>query len=139
MGFQRLPEERARAERIQAALIAHPAIREIALETNDRLFDEAAERFAAALGPGVTMRLEVAHEVGLVAAGAVDSRAGDDRFRAAREVVIAGYIWRMCEVDPELVRLRAGEPSGGFGDGPAAERFRELRRERPGECTTTLV
>jgi hypothetical protein len=139
MGFQRLPEERARAERIQAALIAHPAIREIALETNDRLFDEAAERFAAALGPGVTMRLEVAHAVGLVAAGAVDSRAGDDRFRAAREVVIAGYIWRMCEVDPELVRLRAGEPSGGFGDGPAAERFRELRRERPGECTTTLV
>jgi hypothetical protein len=139
MTFQRLPGARTRAERIQAALVAHPEIREIAIETNDRLFDEAAERFAAALGPGVTMRLDVAHAVGVVAAGAVDSRAGDDRFRAAREVVIAGYLWRMCEVDPELMRLRAGEASGGFGEAPAAARFRELRSERPAACATALV
>ncbi|HEY7257976.1 MAG TPA: hypothetical protein VH459_02855 [Gaiellales bacterium] len=139
MAFQRLAGERSRAERIQAALVAHPEIREIALETNDRLFDEAAERFAAALEPGVTMRLEVAHAIGIVAAGAVNSAAGDDRFRAAREVVIAGYIWRMCELDPELMRRRAGEAFAAFGEAPAAARFQELRRERPGECATTLV
>ena len=72
MAFQRLAgdagHDRTRADRVQAALVAHPEIREIALETNDRLFDEAAERFAATLGPGVTMRLEVAHAVGMVAA-----------------------------------------------------------------------
>ena len=118
--------------------MAHPEIREIALETNDRLFDEAAERFAAALEPGVTLRLEVAHAVGVVAAGAVDSPAGDDRFRAAREVVIAGYIWRMCELDPELVRRRAGDVPGA-GEPPAAARLQELRRERSGACATTLV
>jgi hypothetical protein len=138
VAFQRLSGERTRAERIQAALVAYPEIREIALETNDRLFDEAAERFAAALEPGVTMRLEVAHAVGVVAAGAVDSPAGDDRFRAAREVVIAGYIWRMCELDPELVRRRAGD-APGVGEPPAAARFQELRRERPATCATTLV
>ncbi len=131
--------ERTRAERIQAALVAHPEIREIALQTNDRLFDEAAERFAAALFPGVTMRLEVAHAVGVVAAGSVNSRAGDDHFRAAREVVIAGYIWRMCELDPELVRRRAGRATDAPPEAPAAVRFRELRQARPDECSTTLV
>jgi hypothetical protein len=139
MVFQRLAGERTRAERIQAALVAHPEIREIALETNDRLFDEAAERFTAALGPGVTMRLEVAHAVGVVAAGTVNSPAGDDRFRAAREVVIAGYIWRMCELDPELVRRRAADTTDGFCEAPAAARFRTLRHDRPRECATTLV
>jgi hypothetical protein len=134
-----LAGERTRAELIQAALVAHPEIREIALATNDRLFDEAAERFSAALAPGVTMRLEVAHAVGVVAAGAVNSPAGDDRFRAAREVAIAGYIWRMCELDPELMRRRSAESYDGFGEAPAATRFRELRRERPGDCATTLV
>jgi hypothetical protein len=139
MAFQRLAGARTRAERIQAALVAHPEIREIALETNDRLFDEAAERFAAALVPGVTMRLEIAHAVGVVAAGAVNSSAGDDHFRAAREVVIAGYIWRMCELDPELVRRRAARDADGFQEAPGAARFRELRQERPDECSTTLV
>jgi hypothetical protein len=137
--FQRLSGYRLQADRIQAALVAHPEIREIAIETNDRLFDDAAERFCAALGLGVTMRLEIAHAVGIVAAGAVNSRAGDDHFRAAREVVIAGYIWRMCELDPELTRRRAADSSDGFGEAPAATRFRELRRERPEECATTLV
>jgi hypothetical protein len=139
MAFQRLSGDRARADRIQAALVAHPEIREIALATNDGLFDEAAERFSAALGPGVTMRLEVAHAVGIIAAGAVEATGGDDRFRAAREVAIAGYIWRMCELDPELTRLRAGEMPDGFGEAPSAARFRELRQERPAERATTLV
>ncbi len=139
MSFQRLAEDRARAARLQAALVANPEIREIALETNDRLFDEAAERFSAALAQGVTMRLEVAHAVGVVAAGLVDSPAGDDRFRAAREVVIAGYIWRMCELDPELARRRAAEGDDGFGEAAAATRLRELRRARPDDCWTTLV
>jgi hypothetical protein len=139
MSFQRMAGDRTRAERIQAALVAHPEIREIALEANDRLFDEAAERFAAALVPGVTMTLEIAHAVGVVAAGAVNSSAGDDHFRAAREVVIAGYIWRMCELDPELVRRRAGEPADTPSEPAAVVRFRELRRERPDECSTTLV
>jgi hypothetical protein len=138
MSFQRLAAARTKADRIQAALVAHPEIREIALETNDRLFDEAAERFSAALAQGVTMRLEVAHAVGVAAAGAVDSPAGDDRFRAAREVVIAGYIWRMCELDPELVRRRMGE-GGGLADTPAAARLRELRRARTADCWTSLV
>jgi hypothetical protein len=139
MAFQRLAGERTRAERIQAALVAHPEIREIALETNDRLFDEAAERFAAALVSGVTMRLEVAHAVGVVAAEAVNAPAGDDHFRAAREVVIAGYIWRMCELDPELVRRRAGHATDEFAEAPAVLRFRELQQERPDECSTSLV
>jgi hypothetical protein len=139
MAFQRLAGERTRAERIQAALVAHPEIREIALETNDRLFDEAAERFAAALVPGVTMRLEIAHAVGVVAAEAVNAPAGDDHFRAAREVVIAGYLWRMCELDPELVRRRAGHATAEFADAPAVLRFRELQQERPDECSTSLV
>lgn len=139
MAFQRLAGERTRAERIQAALVAHPEIREIALETNDRLFDEAAERFAAALVPGVTIRLEVAHAVGVVAAEAVNAPAGDDHFRAAREVVIAGYIWRMCELDPELVRRRAGHATAEFAEAPAVVRFHELRQERPEDCSTTLV
>ena len=139
MAFQRLAGERTRAERIQAALVAHPEIREIALETNDRLFDEAADRFAAALVPGVTMRLEVAHAVGVVAAEAVNAPAGDDHFRAAREVVIAGYIWRMCELDPELVRRRAGHATAEFAEAPAVLRFRELQLERPDECSTSLV
>jgi hypothetical protein len=139
MAFQRLAGERTRAERIQAALVAHPEIREIAIETNDRLFDEAAERFAAAVGPGVTMRLEIAHAVGVVAAGAVNSRAGDDHFRAAREIVIAGYIWRMCELDPELMRRRVADSADGVAEAPTAARFRELRQNRPEECTTTLV
>ena len=128
MAFQRLSGDRERADRIQAALVAHPEIREIALETNDGLFDEAAERFTAALAPGVTMRLEVAHAVGIIAAGAVEATGGDDRFRAAREVAIAGYIWRMCELDPELARLRAGEMPDGVGETPSAA-----------ECATTLV
>jgi hypothetical protein len=139
MSFQRLAEERTRSERIQAALVAHPEIREIAIETNDRLFDEAAGRFAAALEPGVTMRLEVAHAVGLVAAGTVDATAGDDHFRAAREVVIAGYIWRMCELDPELVRRRAGGVPHAVAETPAAARLHDLRRARPGDSATTLV
>jgi hypothetical protein len=139
MSFQRLADDRTKAARIQAALVAHPEIREIAIETNDRLFDEAAERFSAALAQGVTMRLEVAHAVGVAAAGTVDSPAGDDRFRAAREVVIAGYIWRMCELDPELARHRIGDGHAGFGDAPAATRLRELRRSRPEDCWTTLV
>ena len=143
MAFQRLAGEsgpgRAGADRIQAALVAHPEIREIALETNDRLFDEAAERFAAALATGVTMRLEVAHAVGMVAAAAVHSASGDDRFRAAREIVIAGYIWRMCELDPEMARRRAADWSAGFGETPAAARLRELRDGRPDECATTLI
>jgi hypothetical protein len=139
MAFQRLAGERTRAERIQAALVAHPEIREIALETNDRLFDEAAERFAAALVPGVTMRLEVAHAVGVVAAEAVNAPAGDDHFRAAREVVIAGYVWRRCELDPELVRRRAGHATAEFAEAPAVLRFRELQQERPDECSTSLV
>jgi hypothetical protein len=138
MAFQRLAGERTRAERIQAALVAHPEIREIALETSDRLFDEAAERFAATLVPGVTMRLEVAHAVGVVAAEAVNAPAGDDHFRAAREVVIAGYIWRMCELDPDLVRRRAGHATE-FAEAPAVLRFRELQQERPNECSTSLV
>jgi hypothetical protein len=137
--FQGLPADRTRAERIQAALVAHPEIREIALETNDRLFDEAAERFNAALRLGITVRLEIAHAVGVVAAGAVNSPAGDDHFRAAREVVIAGYIWRMCELDPELTRRRAGEAADAFGEAAAARRFRELRQERREACSTTLV
>jgi hypothetical protein len=143
MSFQRLAgdggHDRARAERIQAALVAHPEIREIALETNDRLFDEAAERFAAALAAGVTMRLEVAHAVGVVAAGTVNSPSGDDHFRSAREVVIAGYIWRACELDPGL----AGRGTSGLPDGsaepPAAGRLRSLRSARPDDCSTTLV
>jgi hypothetical protein len=139
MTFQRLAGDRAKGARVQAALVAHPEIREIAIEANDHLFDEAAERFAAALAQGVTMRLEVAHAVGVVAAGTIDSPAGDDRFRAAREIVIAGYIWRMCELDPELVRRRAGEGHDVFGDPPAAARLRELRQSRPEECWTTLV
>jgi hypothetical protein len=138
MSFQGLPADRAKSDRIQAALVARPEIREIALEANDRLFAEAAERFSAALAQGVTMRLEVAHAVGVAAAGAVDSPVGDDRFRAAREVVIAGYIWRMCELDPELVRRRMGE-GNGLADTPAAARLRELRRARPEECWTSLV
>ena len=72
MAFQRLAggagRDRARDDRVQAALVAHPEIREIALEVNDRLFDDAAERFAATLATGVTMGLEVAHAVGIVAA-----------------------------------------------------------------------
>jgi hypothetical protein len=139
MAFQRLAGERTRAERIQAALVAHPEIREIALETNDRLFDEAADRFAAVLVPGVTMPLEVAHAVGVVAAEAVNAPAGNDHFRAAREVVIAGYIWRMCELDPELVRRRAGHTTDEFAEAPAVLRFHELRQERPEESSTTLV
>jgi hypothetical protein len=63
---------------------------------------------------------------------------GDDRFRAAREVVIAGYIWRMCELDPELVRRRMGEENG-LAEAPAAARLRELRRARSEECWTSLV
>ena len=55
MAFQRLAgdagHDRTRDDRVQAALVAHPEIREIALEVNDRLFDEAAERFAATLAP----------------------------------------------------------------------------------------
>lgn len=139
VAFQRLSGDRSQTDRVQAALFANPEIREIAIETNDRLFDEAAERFRAALGAGATMRLEIAHAVGVVAAGAVNSRAGDDHFRAAREVVIAGYIWRMCELDPDLMRRRAADCPDGFGEAPAAARYRELRRERPDECTTTLV
>jgi hypothetical protein len=138
MSFQGLPADRAKSDRIQAALVARPEIREIALEANDRLFAEAAERFSAALDQGVTMRLEVAHAVGVAAAGAVDSPVGDDRFRAAREVVIAGYIWRMCELDPELVRRRMGE-GNGLAEAPAAARLRELRRARSEECWTSLV
>jgi hypothetical protein len=143
MSFQGLAGDgggdRTRAERIQAALVAHPEIREIALETNDRLFDEAAERFAAALAAGVTMRLEVAHAIGVVAAGSVNSASGDDRFRSAREVVIAGYIWRLCELDPELAARRFADSSEGFGEPVAAARLRELRSARPDECSTTLV
>jgi hypothetical protein len=143
MAFQRLSgdsgRDRTRADRIQAALVAHPEIREIALATNDRLFDEAAERFAAALGPGVTMPLEVAHAIGVVAAVTAHSASGDDRFRAAREVVIAGYIWRMCELDPEMARGRAVDSSAGFGETPAAGRLRELRDGRPDDCATTLI
>jgi hypothetical protein len=143
MAFQRLAGETGRdltrADNVQAALVAHPEIRELALETNDRLFDEAAERFTAALGPGVTMRLEVAHAIGMVAAATVHSASGDDRFRAAREVVIGGYIWRMCEFDPEIVRRRASESAEGFGETAAAKRLRELTRERPHECSTTLI
>ena len=138
MDFQRLAADSTRSNRIQAALVAQPEIREVALETNDRLFDEAAERFWAALAQGVTMRLEVAHAVGLAAAGVIDSPSADDRFRAAREVVIAGYIWRMCELDPELVRRRMGE-GDGLADTPAAARLRELRRARSEDCWTTLV
>ena len=143
MAFQRLAgdggHDRTRADRVQAALVAHPEIREIALETNDRLFDEAAERFAAALGPGVTMRLEVAHAIGMVAALTAHSESGDDRFRAAREVVIAGYIWRMCELDPEMSRRRAADWSAGFGETPAAGRLHALRESRPDDCATTLI
>jgi hypothetical protein len=143
MSFQRLAgdagPDRARADRIQAALVAHPEICEIALATNDRLFDEAAERFAAALGPGVTMRLDVAHAVGIVAALTARSASADDRFRAAREVVIAGYIWRMCELDPEMARRRAADTSAGFGEAPAAALLRRLCDDRPGGCATTLI
>jgi hypothetical protein len=143
MSFQRLAggadRDRTRDDRVQAALVAHPEIREIALEVNDRLFDEAAERFAAMLATGVTMGLEVANAVGIVAAATAVSPSGDDRFRAAREVVIAGYIWRMCELDPEMARRRAADSPQDFLAAPAAERLRELRQARPGECSTRLI
>jgi hypothetical protein len=143
MAFQRLAgdagHDRTRHDRVQAALVAHPEIREIALEVNDRLFDDAAERFAAMLATGVTMGLEVANAVGIVAAATAQSSSGDDRFRAAREVVIAGYIWRMCELDPEMARRRAADSPHEFLATPAAERLRELRQARPGECSTRLV
>jgi hypothetical protein len=143
MSFQRLAgdaeRDRTRDDRIQAALVAHPEIREIALEVNDRLFDEAAERFGAMIGAGVMMGLEVANAIGIVAAAGVPSPSGDDRFRAAREVVIAGYIWRMCELDPELARRRAADSPRAFCAAPAAERLHELRRSRPDECSTKLV
>jgi len=143
MAFQRLAgdagRDRTRADRVQAALVAHPEIREIALDVNDRLFDDAAERFAAMLVTGVTMGLEVANAVGIVAAATAQSLSGDDRFRAAREVVIAGYIWRMCELDPEMARRRAADSPHEFLRTPAAERLRELRNARPGECSTRLV
>ena len=143
MAFQRLAgdagRDRNRDDRVQAALVAHPEIREIALEVNDRLFDEAAERFAAALGTGVTMGLEVANAIGIVAAAAVQSPSGDERFRAAREVVIAGYMWRMCELDPELARRRAADSLHEFVAAPAAVRLLDLRATRPGECPTKLV
>jgi hypothetical protein len=143
MAFQRLAggagRDRTRDDRVQAALVAHPEIREIALEVNDRLFDDAAERFAAMLATGVTMGLEVANAIGIVAATTAHSASGDDRFRAAREVVIAGYIWRMCELDPEMARRRAADSPREFLATPAAERLRELRNARPGECSTRLV
>jgi len=143
MAFQRLAgnaeRDRNRDDRVQAALVAHPEIREIAIEVNDRLFDEAAERFSAMLGAGVTMGLEVANAIGIVASTGVRSPSGDDRFRAAREVVIAGYIWRMCELDPELARRRAADSPHELCAAPAAERLRELRRGRPDDCPTKLV
>jgi hypothetical protein len=143
MSFQRLAgdagRDGSRGDRVQAALVAHPEIREIALEVNDRLFDDAAERFAAMLATGVTMGLEIANAVGIVAAAAAQSQSGDDHFRAAREVVIAGYIWRMCELDPEMARRRAADAPREFLATPAAQRLRELRDARPGDCSTRLV
>ena len=143
MAFQRLAgdagRDPTRDDRVQAALVAHPEIREIALEVNDRLFAEAAERFAATLGAGVTMGLEVANAIGIVAAATVQSPVGDDRFRAAREVVIAGYMWRMCEHDPALARRRAADSPYEFFAEPAARRLRELRQSHPDECPTKLV
>jgi hypothetical protein len=143
MSFQRLAggagRDSTRDDRVQAALVAHPEIREIALEVNDRLFDDAAERFAAMLATGVTMGLEVANAVGIVAATAAHSPSGDDRFRAAREVVIAGYIWRMCELDPDMARRRAADAPHELFATAAAERLGELRRSRPDECSTRLL
>jgi hypothetical protein len=136
MAFQRLAGDGS--DKVQTALLANPEIRELAIEANDRLFGEAAERFAVALAAGVTMRLDVAHAIGVIAAASANAASGDDHFRAAREAVIAGYIWRTCELDREVAHARVAGPDSEC-DTYAAARLRELQASRPDECLTALV
>ncbi|HYX86850.1 MAG TPA: hypothetical protein VE777_17915 [Gaiellales bacterium] len=120
------------------SLAADPDIHELGRALNDALFDEAAGRFADTLRRGVTVRLEIAEAVGLIAARAVDTAMGDEHFRAAREVVIAGYAWRLSELEPEVALVRA-EDGNAPAEPPARASYRALAAERPMQSPLLLV